>query len=322
MKSSTSPIPKALLALVLLLAHCFSAECAPAPDDAPPAYVSPGAFYAPGSLNVQVIKVARGSAPVPLDIYAPEEANNYPVVMFLPGFTASRRHYETILRHLASHGFVVVAPQMYREGCYFCAPPPALEAAEGLILLGWIRRRLSDFVPAAADMQPVGIAGHSRGGQIAFRMALAAGDRIAAVAGVDPVDGLEMFAQTKITDSPFALDTPAYILGTGLGPVMPDNAVFPLACAPADIGHAAFYAVCGGPAWHAVATEYGHADMLDEEDFVGGVCPGGPDRDSMRAFAAGTLAAFFSGVLQGNAAALQVLTDPDSAPLACVMETK
>jgi hypothetical protein len=42
----------------------------------------------------------------------------------------------------------------------------------------------------------------------------------------------------------------------------------------------------------------------------------------MRAFTAGTLAAFFSGTLQGNKQALSVLTDSDEAPVPATMEKK
>jgi hypothetical protein len=40
----------------------------------------------------------------------------------------------------------------------------------------------------------------------------------------------------------------------------------------------------------------------------------------MRALTAGTLAAFFSGVLQENEGALSVLSSPESAPVAVTME--
>jgi hypothetical protein len=42
----------------------------------------------------------------------------------------------------------------------------------------------------------------------------------------------------------------------------------------------------------------------------------------MRSFTAGTLAAFFSGTLQKNPAALSVLTDQDDAPVAADMVNK
>jgi hypothetical protein len=59
--------------------------------------------------------------------------------------------------------------------------------------------------------------------------------------------------------------------------------------------------------------------MVDEEDFSE-FCPGGPDRDGMRALTGGTLAAFFSGILQDNQSALSVLSNPGSAPVSVSME--
>jgi hypothetical protein len=59
--------------------------------------------------------------------------------------------------------------------------------------------------------------------------------------------------------------------------------------------------------------------MIDEEDYSDS-CPGGPDRDGMRSLTGGTLAAFFSGILQSNQNALSVLSDPGAAPVPVVME--
>jgi hypothetical protein len=59
--------------------------------------------------------------------------------------------------------------------------------------------------------------------------------------------------------------------------------------------------------------------MIDEEDYSD-TCPGGPDRDGMRSLTGGTLAAFYSGILQGNESALAVLSDPGAAPVPVAME--
>ena len=59
--------------------------------------------------------------------------------------------------------------------------------------------------------------------------------------------------------------------------------------------------------------------MIDEEDYTE-FCPGGPDRDGMRTLTGGTLAAFFSGILQENEPALSVRSDPASAPVPVTLE--
>ena len=295
-------------------------------------YVSSNDFYQPGELSVQVISLEAGgefTAPVPMDIYTPTAAFRYPVIIFQHGFTGSIKGYETILNHLASHGFVVVAPQMYPPGGGMGGsyPTPEEEAALGVEIISWVRENISCIVPVNADATLLGIAGHSRGGQTAYRMALEVPHKVKALSGVDPVDGLVIFGQELAITGPLTFNIPTYVLGTGLGPVPPPDTQFDLSCAPADIGFQHFYDNSPSPSWLAVATDNGHTDMLDEDDLCpNGVCnsfcPGGPNRDGMRAFTAGTLAAFFSGTLQGNKQALPVLTNPIDAPVPATMEKK
>ena len=281
------------------------------------AYVSPGNFYEPGELSVQVINIPDTTAPVELDVYTPVTSDEYPLVIFQHGFTGSIKGYETISSHLASHGFVVVLPQMYPPGGGGDIPTPEEEAALGVQIISWLEVNINTIVtPVTADTNLLGLSGHSRGGQIAYRMTLQVTEKVKALAGVDPVDGLEMFGQTLVITGPLSFDIPTYILGTGLGPIVVGGF---LACAPAEIGPVHFYCANPNPTWLAVATTHGHADMIDEADYTE-FCPGGPDRDGMRAFTAGSLAAFFSGVLQGNVDALLVLSDPNSSPVPTEME--
>jgi len=280
-------------------------------------------FYNQGDHLVLVINVPSTVAPVEMDIYTPSDHGKYPVVTFQHGFTASIKVYETILTHLASYGFIVVAPQMYPPGNFMAGPSPEDEAALGVQIVLWLEENINHLIPKNinADTSLLGLSGHSRGGQIAYRMAFQIPEKIKALSGVDPVDGLEMFGQTLAVNGPLTFDIPTYILGTGLGPVPPPDTQFDLSCAPEEIGHNHFYAANPPPSWYAVATENGHADMIDEEDYTE-FCPGGPNRDGMRSLTGGTLAAFFSGVLRRNYPALFVLTDTDSAPVLVEMEMK
>ena len=240
------------------------------------------------------------------------------MVIFQHGFGGSIKAYETISEHLASHGFVVVLPQMYGPG-FQGAPTAEEEATLGLDVLSWIETNINGFIPVQADTTLLGLAGHSRGGQVAYRITLQLLEKVKALAGVDPVDATEMSNDTSIVTGPLTFDIPTYILGAGLGPIPVQGGPFNIPCAPEEAGPIHFYCANPNPTWLVTATTHGHADMIDEEDFSE-FCPGGPDRDGMRALTGGTLAAFFSGILQGNESALSVLSDPGSAPVPTEME--
>ena len=276
-------------------------------------YVSPGDFYERGELSVEVFNVTDTTAPVPLDIYAPTDPARYPVIIFHHGFGGSIKAYETIAGHLASHGFVVVLPQMYGPG-FKDFPTAEEEAASAVKVIDWIENYIDDFISVSADTRLLGLAGHSRGGQVVYRITLLITDQIKALAGVDPVDATAMSNDNPIVTGPLSFDIPTYILGTGLGPIPVEGGVFDIPCAPAEAGYNHFFDNNPSPSWLVVATTHGHADMIDEEDYEE-FCPGGPDREGMRALTAGTLAAFFSGILQKNKKALSVLSDEAAAPV-------
>jgi chlorophyllase len=276
-------------------------------------YVSPGDFYDTGELAVEVITVPGTTAPVALDIYAPTDPGRYPVIVFHHGFGGSIKAYETVAGHLASHGFVVVLPQMYGPG-FKDFPTAEEEAASAVGVIDWVENHIDDFISVTADTRLLGLAGHSRGGQVVYRITLLVTDQIKALAGVDPVDATEMSNDIPIVTGPLTFDIPTYILGAGLGSVPVEGGVFAIPCAPAEVGYNHFFDNNPSPSWLVVATTHGHADMIDEEDYEE-FCPGGPNRDGMRALTAGTLAAFFSGILQKNRKALSVLSDVDAAPV-------
>lgn len=266
-------------------------------------------------------------SPRHLTVYAPVSwPTSCPILVFFHGFAAATDWYDSVLQHLASLGFVVVAPQMYPPESPLRSPPPFLEGLRGAVLVKWLQKNINRHVAGMADTGMIGLAGHSRGGQAAWRVALLMPDEIGAVAGLDPVDALEEFGQRPIMTGRLDIPMPSLVIGTGLGPVMPDNGTLTSACAPAEIGHEVFFECVPSPAWHAVAIDYGHTDMIDEDEFSPGslasLCPGGNNRELMRAYCAGALAAFFRGTLLMDQHALSLLTDADSAPIAVTLAWK
>ena len=50
--------------------------------------------------------------PKPLLVAAPREAGEYPVLVFLHGYLVVNSFYSHLLQHVASHGYIVIAPQV------------------------------------------------------------------------------------------------------------------------------------------------------------------------------------------------------------------
>ena len=52
--------------------------------------------------------------PKPLLIVTPTTSGQYPVIFFLHGFYLRTCFYSQLLEHISSHGYIVVAPQVFR----------------------------------------------------------------------------------------------------------------------------------------------------------------------------------------------------------------
>lgn len=283
-------------------------------------YVGDSDPYEAGKLAVRTIdlKACENDAPTALRIHAPEVSGTYAVVLFQHGFMSRNSAYDEILTHLSSHGFVVVAPQMYEPslGPLLGNPTAAQEAELAAQIVAWLPGGLRVVLGSSAETNLLGIAGHSRGGKVAWLMASADPGRILAIAGIDPVDGTggPFGNQPRVVNGPFALSIPALVLGTELGG----------SCAPAGDNHEQFFEASTSPAWHVIALSQGHGDMLDESEAEAAstFCSSGPNRGGMRRFTAGLLVALFRTALQGDDSALTVLEGNTPSPIAATFESK
>lgn len=162
------------------------------------------------------------------------------------------------------------------------------------------------------NLSKLALAGHSRGGKVAFALALQKAVttlKFSALIGVDPVDGMDKGKQTPppvLTYVPnsFDLDMAVMVIGSGLGEVK-RNPLFP-PCAPKGVNHEDFFKECRKPACHFVAKDYGHVDMLDDDTKgIRGrssycLCKNGKARDPMRRFVGGVIVAFMKAYLNGD----------------------
>ena len=276
-------------------------------------YVDAADPFLLGSLSARTLSIARCEydAPVPMLIFAPENPGAYPVIVFQHGFMARNQAYSDILIRAATHGFIVVAPQMYEPGlaALFGSPTAAEETDLAMDLLGWLPAGLPAALSYTPALDRLGLAGHSRGGKVIWQILTAAPSRVRAAAGIEPVDGTggPLGNQQRVVQGTFPFSLPALIIGTGLGG----------SCAPAGDNHEQFYAASRSPAWHIVVPNQGHGDMLDEDTAVAAAkfCAGGDNREGMRILTAGLMVAFFRASLQGDESAYAYLSNAAVGPI-------
>lgn len=136
------------------------------------------------------------------------------------------------------------------------------------------------------------LAGHSRGGQVAWRAAGAVPPD--GLALVDPVDGAG--PRTR----PDASRTAPH----GLRRTLVVGAARGGRCAPERLGHRAF-AAADPRAWHAAVDDCGHADVLDGWERALGrrLCGGGREPDAARTTVTALLRAYLDDALPADPAA-------------------
>ncbi|OMP04923.1 Chlorophyllase [Corchorus olitorius] len=216
--------------------------------------------------------------PKPVLIYAPLEPGKYPIVLFFHGFTISNHDYSDLLRFISSHGFIVVAPQLYNLNPFHWGGCEELNFA--VEVANWLKMGLQPPVlpgDVIANLEKVALVGHSRGGKTAFTLALGVRcpdqttkctQTFSALVGIDPVAGHELFNKIFLTEPEilthnFNMSIPVTVIGTGLGPESKGCGMPP--CAPEGINHEEFFNKCRPPCAHFVAEKYGHADVLNDD---------------------------------------------------------
>lgn len=275
--------------------------------------------FLPGPFQVSesVTQATDTGAPLDFDLYVPQGDGPFAVVLFVHGFLVEKSLNRTVLRHLASHGFVVVAPQDYlADGLPFDKPTAFEEADSVAQLIVWLGDNWSSVSTTEVDMDRLGLAGHSRGGKVSWILRRDLPGRFLGFAGIDPVDGAggPLGGEDRILDSTFSDGLPSLIVGTELGSIAVDIGFGePTACAPEGDNHQRFYEVSPVPAWHVLALGLGHNDCLDASEDCGlvcALCPAGENPQDMKTLSGGLLAAFFSYALWGYEGPCAALVDP------------
>ncbi|XP_026384777.1 chlorophyllase-2, chloroplastic-like [Papaver somniferum] len=202
----------------------------------------------------------------------------------------------------------------------------------------WLSNGLSSILPPAVrpNLSKAALGGHSRGGKLAFALALSytRGDsslfKYSALVGIDPVEGprkgmqLPPVVLTYVPRS-FDLGMAALVVGSGLGEIRTSALIH--ACAPKGVNHKEYFNECRSPAYHFVVKDYGHMDTLDDvTKGIKGVatyraCKSGKSREPMMRFVGGITIALMKAYLEGDHSHLNAIRDGKDVSLPVQLQT-
>ncbi|KAL2540892.1 Chlorophyllase-2 [Abeliophyllum distichum] len=226
------------------------------------------------------------------------------------------------VKHISSHGYIVVAPQFYRR--MFVSVKDEIKIAAKVT--DWLSTGLPQVlkVKVKPNLSKLALSGHSRGGKVAFALALGYAPtslKFSAILGIDPVGGLSPSNRPEpklLTYVPrsFNLEIPVGIIGTGLGD-QSKGLIPPFA--PDGVNHAEFFNESKPPSCYFLAKQYGHCDMLDESkaSLASWVCKSGKgSKEDMRRGVGGIVVAFLNAYLENESGDLKdILDKPSTAPI-------
>jgi predicted dienelactone hydrolase len=164
-------LPVAVLVVLAATGCGGAADRAAAPVARPsPCVRVPTDLAAPGPYAVRRVlrrlvrhsAVARGPRRIDPTVWRPSGGCRFPLILFSHGRNGAPASCERLCSHLASHGFVVLAPTHPDRRTPRAAQGP--ERVEDLLYL-------LDHPPARVDARAIGVAGHSFGGRTAAELA-------------------------------------------------------------------------------------------------------------------------------------------------------
>jgi len=274
-----------------------------------------------------------------LGIWAPNDtsiAGPLPILYFIGGFNGVMLPlgYDYILRHVASHGYIIVAVAMRDD------PIEGFNADFFVDDHIWCEANLRNDLIANGfpsnidiDFDSEFLWSHSSGAHTLVNYLYKGCSNVkglilgSPVDGVDPFGFVDNFAITPGEKLNFTV--PTLILPAGLDNepgihIGPNGTELFPPCAPDEFSTPRFVEAMNPetPYWMVNATEYGHADLLDPE-FVATLhlthlCAyhdGGIFDYGYKRFVGGEMVAFMKGTVDGDCALFQHLEDAETIPI-------
>ena len=253
--------------------------------------------------TTQVSYTGPSKIRINLNIYVPASSGPHPVVLFSAGAKLKGQYFRDYGQRLASWGIVAVLKDDSTSGLF---PPSSTKVLPDVVDLvsRWLpEQNASSTSPLRGklDLSRVGLAGHSRGGQVSFGAAAGAlKGQVKAVFGVDPVDGSQSGVQVRTTIG--QLGVPSAFMGETTNST---GGTLGQSCAPKADNYQVLYRAAPSPSVELTAVNADHMQFLDTTGcgFTCGLCSkGSANKATTLAMTVKYVTAFFARELKGDRA--------------------
>lgn len=249
----------------------------------------------PASVTTAMLQVPAPNGTFTTTAYIPGSQGAHPVVILSSGFFQTAAAYAPYAHRLASWGMLT----LLRDDPNLAEQTPNIADDVAYTVTTWLSATNGDASSALhgqIDTTKIGLAGHSRGGQIALLAAEGgAHGLVRGVFGLDPVD-------TSMSGSPQARTQIASI-GVPLAFIGETTDSSAQGCAPATDNYQVLYAAAVSPAVAITAIDADHTMFEDPTQcsFCSACTAGTANAAQVLAYAERYLTAFFARELEGDA---------------------
>ena len=271
-----------------------------APHDAGPGVVGPYGVAGPSAVTTATLQVTSPTDTFSTTAYIPGGAGPHPVVILSSGFEQTGAGYAPYAERLASWGIVTLLRD--DPGIFSSLTAASLAsdiAYEVTTYLSSANADATNALHGKVDVTKIGLAGHSRGGQVA----LLAGEggakgKVLGVFGLDPVDTATNNVEARTTIG--SIDVPVAFIGETTDST---GGVGGMPCAPAADNYLVLYQAASSPAVAITALNADHTMFEDPSACTGcTLCTAGTaNQANVLAASVRYMTAFFARTLQGDA---------------------
>jgi dienelactone hydrolase len=235
-------------------------------------------------LEIVITPGAFGES-IDLTVFLPKTAGPRPTLVFTHGFQLSGENYLSTAKHLASHGFAVVLPNL---GGGFSATHVDHQATI-ITVLDWLEEQntaAGSDLSGRLDFSRLALGGHSMGGKIAFLVSTVDA-RPKAIVGFDPVDAAGGPVAVDPKDYPSVtpermidVKVPFLVVGETTNST---GGLLGQACAPAADNYQQYFDYAESPAIEFTFVGANHFSWLDDPNcfLLCATCDKGSDNPSV-----------------------------------------